>query len=62
MLSFLEVSLAESLMASVRDLAADASPRAFAVGIALTHVAGATAPVRRVWRRGRPTPQFPAAA
>jgi len=53
MLSFIEISLAESLAASVRDVAAAALPQAAAAGIVLALVAVIVGRLRRTSRHGR---------
>lgn len=63
MLSFIEPQLAELLVTSLRDLAADAIPRAFAVAVALAVTTVVALRTRRALRRGRrPRRPLPAAA
>lgn len=52
MLSFVEISLAESLAASVRDVAATAIPPAVAAGVTLALVAIVVSRLRHPSRRG----------
>jgi uncharacterized protein (TIGR03382 family) len=53
MLSFIEPSLAELLQASLRDLVADATPPAAALGVALAIAAVVLVRARRALGRGR---------
>jgi hypothetical protein len=61
MLSFIEASLAEAIVTSLRDLAADAIPSASAVGVVVAIGAVLFAWTRRARRSGRRRP-LPAAA
>jgi len=53
MLDFIEPQLADILLRGLRDLAADAIPRAAAVGIALAIAIPTTLRLRRAVRSGR---------
>lgn len=62
MLDFVEPQLAELLLRGLRDLAADAIPRAAAAGIALAIGITATRLLHRTLRKGRRPHRRPAAA
>ena len=63
MLDFIQPQLADLILAGLRDLAADAIPRAAAAGIALAIGITATLLLHRTLRKGRrPHRRLPAAA
>jgi hypothetical protein len=63
MFSFVEPQLAEFLVSALRDVAADAIPRAFAAAAALAITTLAAVRLRRSFRRGqRPRRPLPAPA